>query len=52
MITKRGRRVRALAIALLALGIFSIIVWAISNVYWVGDHYCVGSFIKCYYGGK
>jgi hypothetical protein len=47
-LTKRGKRVRAVAILLGALAI-----WQISgNVWWVGDHYCWGEMTECYFGGK
>jgi hypothetical protein len=47
-LTKRGKRVRAVAILLGALAI-----WQISgNLWWVGDHYCWGSMTECHLGGK
>jgi hypothetical protein len=47
-LTKRGKRVRAVAIVLAAWAI-----WEISgNLWWVGDHYCWGEMTECYFGGK
>jgi hypothetical protein len=44
-LTKRGKRVRAVAII---LGIV-FIYWIISNLWWVGDGYCWGSIIECHF---
>ena len=50
-LTKRGKRVRAVAII---LGIL-FILWVVSNLWWVGNGYCWGSIIECNFpelGGK
>jgi hypothetical protein len=45
-LTKRGKRVRAVLI-LAAI----VAVWHIaSNLWWVGDGYCWGDMIECYWG--
>jgi len=47
-LTKRGKRVRAVAILLAALAI-----WQISgHLWWVGDGYCWGTMTECFLGGK
>ena len=47
-LTKRGKVVLGIVLALAFIGI----QYVLANVNWVGDHYCWGSFVKCYYGGK
>lgn len=48
MITKRGKRVRAVFILLAIYAWFKIT----GNLWWVGDHYCWGSMTECVLGGK
>lgn len=45
MITRRGKRVRAIALGIVAL---SIIYFISTHVNWVGDRYCLGSIESCY----
>ena len=45
-LTKRGRIV--LIYTPLALVIVSAIVWIATHVWWVDDHYCIGSMLSCY----
>ena len=45
MITKRGKRVRALAIGLLLAAIF----YASGHINWVGDGWCWGTITECYF---
>ena len=47
-LTKRGKVVLGVSLALL----FILIQVVLAHTYWVGDHYCWGSFNSCYYGGK
>jgi len=44
-LTKRGKRVRAVAILLGIIAIYYIT----SHIWWVGDHYCWGDMIECYF---
>ena len=45
MITKRGKRVRALAIGLLLAAVF----YLSGHINWVGDGWCLGSIAECYF---
>ncbi len=45
-LTKRGKRVRAVVIL---LGIIAI-YYVMNHIWWVGDHYCWGSMVECYFG--
>lgn len=45
-LTKRGKRVRAVAIL---LGIIAI-YYLMGHIWWVGDGYCWGDMIECYFG--
>ena len=45
MITKRGKRVRAVAIALLLVAT----VYVSWHINWVGDGWCWGSITECYF---
>ena len=45
MITKRGKRVRAVAIALL----MAATVYISWHINWVGDGWCWGSITECYF---
>lgn len=47
-LTKRGKRVRAIAILIAIIGGY----WVLNHIWWVGDHYCFGEMTKCYFGGK
>jgi hypothetical protein len=42
-LTKRGKRVRALVIALALVGMFQVI----THLWWVGDGYCWGTMSHC-----
>ena len=45
-LTKRGKRVRAVAILVAAVAI-----WYVSgHVWWVEDHYCWGTMTECFFG--
>jgi hypothetical protein len=45
-LTKRGKRVRAVAILAAAVAI-----WYVSgHVWWVEDHYCWGTMTECFFG--
>lgn len=44
MITRRGKIVRAV---LIGLGI-AFLWWAIGNIWWTGEGYCVGSMVECF----
>ena len=44
MITKRGKRVRALAIGLVLAAAF----YAAGHINWVGNGWCLGSIAECY----
>ena len=44
MITRRGKRVRALAIGLVLAAAF----YAAGHVNWVGNGWCLGSITQCY----
>jgi hypothetical protein len=47
-LTKRGKRVRAVAII---VGIWAM--WqVVGNLWWVGDGYCWGEMVECYFGEK
>jgi hypothetical protein len=46
-LTRRGRRVRAVLIFLLAAAGFALILWAAGNIWWGGSGYCIGSAAKC-----
>jgi hypothetical protein len=45
-LTKRGKRVRAVAILLSAVAFY----YVTSHVWWVGDHYCWGTMTECFFG--
>jgi hypothetical protein len=45
-LTKRGKRVRAVAILLGFVAVYYIT----SHIWWVEDHYCWGTMIECYFG--
>ena len=45
-LTKRGKRVRAVLILAAIVAVWHII----SNLWWVGDGYCWGDMIECYWG--
>ena len=47
-LTKRGKRVRAVAII---VGVWAM--WqVVGNLWWVGDGYCWGEMVECYFGEK
>ena len=48
MITKRGKRVRAVAIL---LGLI-LIWWLSGHLWWMGDGYCTDTLLECMGGGK
>jgi hypothetical protein len=48
MITKRGKRVRALLILAAIVAVCSVAM----NLWWVDDHYCWGSMTECFLEGK
>lgn len=43
MITKRGKRVRALAIA----GAIALAIALAGFIWWTGDGFCLGTMAKC-----
>lgn len=43
-LTKRGKRVRAVAILFGIIAIYYIL----NHIWWVGNGYCWGSMVKCY----
>ena len=43
MITKRGKRVRAVLI----VSALALLLWAIGNIWWTGEGYCVGKMVEC-----
>jgi hypothetical protein len=45
-LTKRGKRVRAVLI----LAATVAILYTSSHLWWVGDHYCWGDMVECYWG--
>jgi hypothetical protein len=47
-LTKRGKRVRAVLILAAIVGGY----WVLNHIWWVGDHYCFGEMIECYFGGE
>jgi hypothetical protein len=47
-LTKRGKRVRAVAILAAAFGIY----YVTGHIWWVGDGYCWGDMVECHLGGK
>ena len=47
-LTKRGKRVRAIAIVFGLIAIYYIT----NNIWWVGNGYCWGDMVKCYGYGK
>jgi hypothetical protein len=46
-LTKRGKRVRGVAIILGLIAIY----YVATHLNWVGDGYCWGTINKCYLGG-
>jgi hypothetical protein len=48
MITRRGKRVRAVAIVLLLAAIF----YASGHINWVGNGWCWGTITECYLEGQ
>jgi hypothetical protein len=47
-LTKRGKRVRAVLILAAVVGGY----WLLNHIWWVGDHYCFGDMVECYFGGE
>jgi hypothetical protein len=43
-LTKRGKRVRALAICLA----LALVWWVSGQVWWTGEGYCVGEMVECF----
>lgn len=45
-LTRRGKVVACIALALLAIGIY----WVSTHLWWEGDGYCWGKYYDCYIG--
>jgi len=48
-LNKRGEIVLAVSLGINALILLGLIVWAVGQVWWFGDGYCIGSMIECHF---